>query len=64
MLGTHPPSENGCDNEQDGILESCYHVNLFGERIVDKNCEIFPGSVKKINNAPDFLHYDDETVNP
>jgi hypothetical protein len=47
MQGTHPPSENGRDNEQVGILEAWNHVNLFGERRVDKNCEIFPGSVKK-----------------
>jgi hypothetical protein len=48
MQGVHPLSENGCDYEQDGIFESWNHVNLSGERIVDKNCEIYPGILKKI----------------
>jgi hypothetical protein len=47
MQGAHTPSENGCGKEQDGVLQSLHHVNLSGERIVDKNCEIYPG-IKKI----------------
>ena len=55
MQGAHTPSENGCGKEQDGILKSLDHFNLSGERIVDKNCEIYPG-IKKINSTQGLLY--------
>jgi hypothetical protein len=61
MQGAHPPSENGRDREQDGILEAWDHVILFGERIVDKNCEIFP---EILNNYKPYAGFFKITLSP
>jgi hypothetical protein len=54
MQGAHTPSENGCGKEQDGVLQSLHHVNLSGERIVDKNCEIISGNKKNLTKRRDY----------